>query len=63
MSDDDLSVVIWTVPFNITGQPAISLPVHQRDDGVPVGAQLVGAPGREDLVLAAAAQVMGEGGA
>jgi amidase len=46
-------VRIW----NVTGQPAISLPLHQTDDGVPVGVQLVGPPGREDLVLALAAQL------
>ncbi|MDH3706041.1 MAG: amidase [Acidimicrobiia bacterium] len=57
-ADDDLSVVAWTLPFNVTGQPAISLPVHQTDEGVPVGAQLVGPPGREDVVLRAAEHVM-----
>ena len=43
--------------WNVTGQPAISLPLHETDDGVPVGVQLVGPPGREDLVLALAAQL------
>ena len=55
---DDYRTVAYTLPFNITGQPAVSLPVHNTIDGVPVGAQLVGGYGREDVVLAAAGQVM-----
>ncbi|MFK0244121.1 amidase [Amycolatopsis azurea] len=45
-------------PFvNITGQPAISLPLHTGADGLPIGAHLVAAPGREDLLLQVAAQL------
>ncbi|HUF32154.1 MAG TPA: amidase [Acidimicrobiales bacterium] len=54
---DVFAMVAFTLPFNITGQPAISLPVH-RAAGLPVGAQLVGAFGREDLVIAASSQVL-----
>jgi amidase len=39
-----LAMVAFTIFANITGLPAISLPVHTTDDGFPVGAQLVGAP-------------------
>jgi amidase len=46
-------VRIW----GVTGQPAISLPIHQTADGVPVGVQLIGPPGRDDLLLALAAQL------
>jgi amidase len=44
-------------PANITGQPAISLPLHQSADGLPIGVQLIGAPGGEETLLAIAAQV------
>jgi amidase len=46
---------VFTLPFNVTGQPAISLPLHQTDDGLPVGVQLVAGMGREDLLLQVAA--------
>jgi amidase len=46
-----------TSPFNVTGQPAISLPLGQDSCGLPVGVQLVAAFGREDLLLRVAAQL------
>ena len=50
------SIVATAVWFNISGQPAISLPLAEVD-GLPVGVQLVAAIGREDLLLAVAAQL------
>jgi len=50
-------IVQFTVPFNVTGQPAISLPLHWSADGLPIGVQLVAAYGREDLLLQVAAQL------
>ncbi len=47
----------FTAAFNTTGQPAITLPLHQTPDGLPVGIQLVAAYGREDLLLRVAAQL------
>jgi aspartyl-tRNA(Asn)/glutamyl-tRNA(Gln) amidotransferase subunit A len=46
--------VPFTVPFNLTGQPAASVPCGLTKEGLPVGLQIVGAKYREDLVLRAA---------
>ena len=50
-------LVPYTAPFNVSGQPAIALPLHQTADGLPMGIQLVAAYGREDLLLRVAAQI------
>ncbi|BCM70501.1 MULTISPECIES: amidase [Streptomyces] len=45
---------VFTSVFNVTGQPAVSVPVHHDEaTGLPVGVQLVAAPWREDLLLQA----------
>lgn len=49
--------VAFTTAYNVTGQPAISLPLHWTSDGLPIGVQLVAAYGREDLLLSVAAQL------
>jgi amidase len=41
----------FTRPINVTGQPAISLPLGWPDDGLPRGVQLVAAYGREDILI------------
>ena len=46
-----------TQPFNITGQPAISLPLTRSSDGLPIGLQFIAAYGREDLLLQLATQL------
>jgi amidase len=50
------AVVPFTPPLNVTGQPAISLPLHWADD-LPIGVQLVAAAGREDVLIRVAAQL------
>ena len=47
----------FTAAFNVAGNPAISLPLGQSREGLPIGVQLVAAHGREDLLLAVAAQL------
>lgn len=49
--------IAFTAAFNVTGQPAISIPGPPTADGLPVGVQLVAAPWREDVCLALAGQL------
>ena len=43
--------------FNMTGQPAMSVPMHWSDDGLPIGVQIVGPAFGEGLLLALAARL------
>jgi amidase len=47
----------YTAIVNVTGQPAISLPLYAGDDGLPLAIQLIGRPAREDVLLALSAQL------
>ena len=47
----------YTSPYNMTGQPAVSLPLHWTSDGLPVGVQLVARPMHESTLLSLAAQL------
>jgi amidase len=47
----------FTALFNVTGQPAVSLPLHWTAAGLPVGSMLVGRPADEATLLALSAQV------
>jgi amidase len=47
----------FTRVFNVTGQPALSLPLGWPDDGLPRGVQLVACYGREDVLVRVGAQL------
>jgi amidase len=47
----------YTAIVNVTGAPAIALPMYQSEDGLPLAVQVIGAPAREDALLALAAQL------
>ena len=51
------TLVQYTPQFNLTGQPAVSLPLHSTADGLPIGVQFVGGFGREDVLIRLAAQL------
>jgi amidase len=47
----------FTGPYNASGQPALSLPLHWDGAGLPVGVQFVGRPYDEATLLALAQQL------
>jgi amidase len=57
MLENSAGFVPLTPIFNVTGQPAISLPLSVSPDGLPIGVQLVGAPAAEELLLSLSAQL------
>lgn len=57
---NDLRWLAWSpacYPFNLSGQPAISLPAGLTCSGLPVGLQLVGPAGADELLLGAACHI------
>ncbi|MCL5948430.1 MAG: amidase [Actinobacteria bacterium] len=50
-------MAVLTAGFNMTGQPAISLPTHMAADGTPIGIQLVSGPWDEALLIRLASQL------
>jgi amidase len=52
-----ISFIPYTAQFNLTGQPAVSLPLHWTPGGLPVGVQLVAGYGREDVLIGVASQL------
>jgi Asp-tRNA(Asn)/Glu-tRNA(Gln) amidotransferase A subunit family amidase len=54
---DNLSWVPYTQLANLTGRPAISVPLHWTATGLPLGVQLVGPLGADGLLLQVAAQL------
>jgi amidase len=57
MADGMLAAMPNTEPLNMTGQPAMSLPLHMSDDGLPIGVQLVARLGDEATLFRLAAQL------
>lgn len=55
-------VVAFTSQWNVTGQPAASVPAAITDGGVPIGVQLIARPGDEATILSVAAQLEAETG-
>ncbi len=51
------SLMQYTAQFNVSGQPAISVPLHVSANGLPIGVQIVAAFGREDLLIRIASQL------
>ena len=47
----------FTPPFNLTGQPAVSLPLHHSEAGLPIGVQLVGPHGGDALLMSLSGQL------
>ncbi len=54
---DVVASVSFTAFGNVTGLPAVSLPLHQTDEGIPVGVQLTGSPWDEATLIRLSAQL------
>lgn len=57
LAGEAFSYTPWTPVFNATGQPAMSVPLHWTDDGLPIGSHLVGRFGDETTLFRVAAQL------
>ena len=57
LADQSLERTPNTQLFNQTGQPAISLPLHQTPDGLPIGVQLVARYAEDALLIRVASQI------
>ena len=55
--DKILALIPFTAQFNVTGQPAVSLPLAWSSAGLPIGVQLVAAYAGEDLLIRLASQL------
>jgi amidase len=53
----NLEFTPFTAVANLTGLPAMSVPLHWSDEGLPIGVQAVGPPAGDALLLRLAAQI------
>jgi amidase len=53
----EIEISQFTAQFNVSGQPAVSLPLHWAPGGLPLGVQLVADYGREDLLIRVSSQL------
>jgi amidase len=49
--------VPFTAMFNVSGQPAVSVPLFEGEDGLPLAVQLAGPPAGEEVLISLAAQL------
>ncbi|MCD7036022.1 amidase [Metabacillus sp. GX 13764] len=57
IAENNLKRTPFTQLANLTGQPAMTLPLHLTEDGLPLGVQVMAARGREDLLFRLAGQI------
>jgi amidase len=57
LTNQSLWFTHWPAIQNVTGQPAIAMPIHQTASGLPLGIQAVGRPGDEETLFSLAGQI------
>jgi amidase len=57
MAKEAFAFIPWTPVYNVTGHPAMSVPLWWNDEGLPVGVHVVGRFAREDVLLRLAGQL------
>lgn len=57
LAQEIFNFIPYTAPFNVTGQPAMSVPLHWNEQGLPIGMQFVGKFGREATLFRLAGQL------